>query len=92
MSDKIKEKRKQAVALKYEPAADVAPKVVAKGSGYMAENIIKTAQETGVPLKEDDELIEYLMSLNIYEEIPAELYPIIAEILAFIYRIDGQYR
>ncbi len=92
MSDKIEEKRKQAVALKYEPLTDVAPKVVAKGSGYMAENIIKTAQETGVPLKEDDELIEYLMSLNIYEEIPAELYPIIAEILAFIYRIDGQYR
>lgn len=88
MADKLDDKIKQAVALKYEPETDAAPIVVAKGSGYIAENIIKTAQESGVPLKEDDDLINYLMSLELYEEIPPELYPIIAEILAFIYRID----
>ncbi|NLB88394.1 MAG: flagellar biosynthesis protein FlhB [Syntrophomonadaceae bacterium] len=85
MEEKLKQK---AVALKYDAEVDQAPIVVAKGKGYIAENIINTAQESGVPIKEDNELIDYLMSLDLYEEIPPELYPIIAEILAFIYRVD----
>lgn len=85
MDEKLNQK---AVALKYDPEVDQAPVVVAKGKGYIAETIINTAKESGVPIKEDNELINYLMSLDLYEEIPPELYSIIAEILAFIYRVD----
>ncbi|NLJ72536.1 MAG: flagellar biosynthesis protein FlhB [Syntrophomonadaceae bacterium] len=88
MADNKENIIKQAVALKYEPISDTAPVVVAKGKGLLADNIIKTAQANEVPIKEDNDLINYLMSLELYQEIPPELYPIVAEILAFIYRID----
>lgn len=85
MDEKLNQK---AVALRYDQEVDQAPVVVAKGKGYIAESIINTANQSGVPIKEDSDLIDYLMSLELYEEIPPELYPIIAEILAFIYRVD----
>jgi len=78
----------KAVALRYEPEKDAAPVVVAKGRGFVAEKIKEIAGEAGVPLKEDKELADYLMKLNLYEEIPPELYLVIAEILAFIYSMD----
>ena len=83
---------KKAVALKYDQDKSSAPLVVAKGKGYIAENIVKAAQDSGVPLKEDNELINYLMSLELYEEIPPELYQVIAEILAFIYKANQDYK
>lgn len=79
---------KKAVAIKYDPKKSQAPVVVAKGKGYIAENIVKAAKDSGVALKEDNELINYLMSLELYEEIPPELYQVIAEILAFIYKAN----
>lgn len=88
MSERMK---KKAVAIKYDQKKSAAPVVVAKGKGYIAENIVKTAQDNGVPLKEDNELINYLMSLELYEEIPPELYQVIAEILAFIYKTNDEY-
>jgi flagellar biosynthesis protein len=83
---------KKAVALKYDQDKSAAPVVVAKGKGYIAENILKTAQDNGVPLKEDNDLINYLMSLELYEEIPPELYKVIAEVLAFIYKSNQDYK
>lgn len=83
---------KKAVAIKYDQGKMSAPIVVAKGKGYIAENIVKTAQDYGVPLKEDKDLINYLMGLELYEEVPPELYPVIAEILAFIYRANKNYK
>jgi len=62
--------------------------VVAKGRGYIAERIREIARESGVLIKEDRQLADYLMALDLYEEIPAELYPVIAEILAFIFRMN----
>lgn len=92
MEDKIQDKLKQqAVALRYDLETDVAPVVVAKGQGYIADSIVKLAEASGIPVKEDAKLMEYLMSLDLYEEIPPELYPIIAEILAFIYRMDQEF-
>ncbi|MGI5912342.1 MAG: EscU/YscU/HrcU family type III secretion system export apparatus switch protein [Syntrophomonadaceae bacterium] len=81
----------KAVALRYIPQKDQAPVVVAKGSGFIAEQIKEVARESGIPLKEDQELVKYLMSLDLYEEIPPHLYAIIAEILAFIYSMDREY-
>jgi flagellar biosynthesis protein len=77
---------KKAVALKYERYKDSAPKVVAKGKGVIAEKIIEVAKQYGVYLKEDPTLVEVLSGLELYEEIPEELYKVIAEIFALIYQ------
>ncbi len=83
-------KNKKAVALKYEKGKDNAPKVVAKGKGKVAENIIKIAKENNIHIEENPELVELLSTLEIYEEIPPSLYMAVAEILAFIYRTKGK--
>ncbi len=77
---------KKAIALKYEREKDNAPKVVAKGKGVVAQRIIEIAEENGIYIKEDPELIEILSTLDIYEEIPEELYKAVAEILVFVYK------
>ncbi|WP_019532515.1 EscU/YscU/HrcU family type III secretion system export apparatus switch protein [Paenibacillus ginsengihumi] len=79
---------KKAVALKYLPDQPGAPKVVAKGSGRTAETIINKAKESGVPLQEDASLVEVLSKLDLDQEIPPELYELVAEVLSFIYRSD----
>jgi flagellar biosynthesis protein len=77
---------KKAVALKYERYKDSAPKVVAKGKGVIAEKIIEIAKQHGVYLKEDPTLVEVLSGLELYEEIPEELYKVVAEIFVLIYQ------
>lgn len=86
----MSEESKKAVALKYEPEKDSAPKVVAKGRGYIAEKIIEIARQHGIPLKEDEAMVEVLSKLELYEEIPVELYKAVAEILVFVYQIKGK--
>ncbi|KQL44355.1 EscU/YscU/HrcU family type III secretion system export apparatus switch protein [Brevibacillus choshinensis] len=81
-------KRKQAVALKYQAGTMEAPKVVAKGKGYVAENMLKTAKEHQIPVQEDPSLVEVLGKLDLNQQIPPELYQVVAEILAFVYRLD----
>lgn len=81
------DKRRRAAALKYSPPKDSAPKIVAKGSGKIADRILELAKQHNVPLKEDPQLIEILSSLDLYQEIPPELYKAVAEILAFVYKM-----
>ena len=77
---------RKAVALKYMPNDHQAPVVSAKGQGYVAESILAKAREHGVPVQEDASLVEVLSRLDIDQEIPAELYQLVAELLSFIYR------
>jgi flagellar biosynthesis protein len=79
---------KKAVALKYDPEKAAAPVVVAKGKGLLAEEIMRRASESGVPLQEDPSLVEVLSKLDLEQEIPPELYKLVAEILSFVYRSD----
>jgi flagellar biosynthesis protein len=79
---------KKAVALKYSPGAQSAPVVVAKGRGHIAEAILERAREHGVPVQEDASLVEVLSKLELDQEIPAELYQLVAELLSFVYRSD----
>lgn len=74
---------KTAVALSYEPE-DGAPRVVASGTGYLAEKIIEKAKESHVPLHQDSKLAETLSKLEIGDAIPPELYHVVAEILVFV--------
>lgn len=82
----------KAVALRYNQEQDDVPVVVAKGQGFLAEKIKEVADMSGVPIQEDKQLVEYLMSLNLYEEIPAQLYAVVAEVLAYIYSMNKKYR
>lgn len=79
---------KKAVALKYDPGQGESPVVAAKGSGLLAERILETAKEHGIPVQEDAALVEVLSKLDLDQQIPAELYDLVAEILTFIYRSD----
>ncbi|MGF9715114.1 MULTISPECIES: EscU/YscU/HrcU family type III secretion system export apparatus switch protein [Paenibacillus] len=79
---------KKAVALKYAPDISAAPKLIAKGKGRLAESIMEKARENGVPIQEDPSLVEVLSKLDLDQEIPPELYKLVAEVLTFIYRSD----
>ncbi|WP_113929878.1 EscU/YscU/HrcU family type III secretion system export apparatus switch protein [Bacillus sp. P14.5] len=83
-------KRKQAVALQYAADKQQAPKVVAKGKGLIADNILDRAKEYEIPVQEDPALVELLGSLDINESIPEELYQAVAEVFAFLYRVDKE--
>ena len=80
----MNEEIKKAVALKYDPEEDKAPLVVAKGRGEVAERIIKLAKEKGIPITEDKNLVEALIKIDLYEEIPSELYEAVAKVIAFV--------
>lgn len=85
-------KTKKAVALLYAAERSSAPQVVASGRGQIAERIVETAREHGLHIMEDPDLLEILSKVPVGEEIPEELYQAVAEILAFVYRINGKYK
>ena len=81
---------KRAVALRYEAAENSAPRVVATGSGEAAAAILAAAEEHGVPVEEDDALLEMLATCEVGEEIPPELYEAVAELLTWLHRLEGR--
>ena len=86
--EKDKEKPKQhAIALSYHQENN-APKVIAKGSGYIAEKILTTAKQHSVPIYKNKTLVSMLMAVELDREIPPELFQAVAEVLAYIYRVD----
>jgi flagellar biosynthesis protein len=85
--DENKKKRIKAAALGYDQEKDIAPKMLAKGGGLVAEKIIEMAKENNIPIKEDPFLVAALQSLDVDEVIPPELYKVVAEVLAYIYRV-----
>lgn len=84
---KKRQEIKEAAVIKYEPG-EGAPKVVAKGKGRVAEKIIETAQEHHVPVHEDAELAHMLNLLKLGDEIPPELYEVVAQVLIFVSDLD----
>ena len=83
---------KRAVAILYEDSEKSAPKVVASGKGTIAEKIIETAQEAGIHIQQDANLIELLAKVDVGEEIPVELYQTVAEVLAFVYKVNNRFK
>ena len=81
---------KKAVALGYDIDKDNAPRVVAKGKGESAENIIKIAQLHNLPIKQDEDLVELLSKVELDREVPEKLYLAVAEVFSFIYKITNQ--
>jgi flagellar biosynthesis protein len=82
------EPQRQAIALRYEPKKDAAPRLVAKGRGALAEKILELARLYNIPIRQDKKLLQILSRLDLEEKIPPEVNNAVAEILAFIYRLS----
>ncbi len=80
--------QQQAVALAYE-TGDFAPKVLAKGYGAIAEQIIATAQEQGLFVHESKDLVAMLMQVDLDDHVPEALYQVIAEILSWLHHLES---
>lgn len=81
-------KIEKAAALGYDPERDDAPRLLAKGAGRLAREIIETARAHGIPLREDPGLVELLAGVDVDREIPEALYRAVAEVLAFVYLLE----
>jgi flagellar biosynthesis protein len=79
--------RRAAVALQYAEHSE-APKVVAKGQGLIAQAIIARAREAGIYVHESPELVGLLMQVDLDQHIPPQLYVAVAEVLAWVYRLE----
>ena len=85
-----RDKKKLAIALKYDKDHNDAPKVIAKGIGRIAENIVEKGKEEGIAAVENKGLANELFKLEINDEIPSELYTAVAEILTYVYKLDNE--
>lgn len=85
-----KKRQQTAVALRYNGDEGNAPTIKAKGRGPIAERIIETAKLHGVPIQTDPDLVEVLAALDLDMEIPEEIYAVVAELLAFVYRTNNK--
>lgn len=81
--------RKAAVALGYDPTQNAAPRVLAAGQGEIARMIQSVAEAHGVPIHQDHPLAQALVRLEVGSQIPPELYRAVAEVLAFLYKLES---
>jgi flagellar biosynthesis protein len=81
----------KAVSLQYKKGRNAAPKVTAKGQGWMADSIIKMAQENNIPIREDKDLLHLLSEIDVGQEVPESLYKVVAELLAWVYKLNQNY-
>jgi len=86
----MEKNKPRAVALRYDPDLDNAPKIMAKGAGVIAEKIIENAEEAEVNIYQDAALVNDLTRMDIGENIPPDLYEVVAQILVFISDLDKQ--
>ena len=84
--------RRAAAALRYDPDRDRAPKLLARGYRELADRIIALAKEHNIPIHEDRDLVAVLAKLDLDQEIPPELYRAVAELLAFVYRVNNRWK
>ncbi|HMU82886.1 MAG TPA: EscU/YscU/HrcU family type III secretion system export apparatus switch protein [Leptospiraceae bacterium] len=84
------EEQKKAAALRFDPATDRAPRIVASGVGTLAEDIVRTAEESGVKVVEDGNLAGFLLDLPAGIEIPENLYKAVSSIFAMLIRLEGE--
>ena len=81
---------KVAVGLNYEPGSAAAPRVIAKGRGELAERLLTIAEEHGVPIRRDPDLLQYLTATQLGDEVPEEVYGAVAAMIAFLWRLNDE--
>ncbi|NPA59844.1 MAG: type III secretion system protein [Epsilonproteobacteria bacterium] len=79
---------KKAAALRYDASKESAPRLLAKGNGKSAQNIIKLAKLHDIPIKKDEDLIELLSKVELDKEVPEAMYKAVAEVFSFIYKMS----
>ena len=89
-SQKNTSKERKAAALSYDKAKNNAPKVVAKGQRYLADEIIRIADKYEIPIKKDEDLMGMLDTIEVNQEIPPQMYKAVAEIFSFIYQLANK--
>src|SRR5436190_7812029 len=89
-TDKPFDKDKLAVALSYDRLQEHAPKIAAKGKGYIAEQILELAKKHNIEIREDKDLVVLLSKLEVDSFIPIEAYAAVAEILAYVYKANDK--
>ncbi|MDR3209095.1 MAG: EscU/YscU/HrcU family type III secretion system export apparatus switch protein [Oscillospiraceae bacterium] len=82
---------KRAAAIRYDPESDGAPVLTAFGEGHMAERIVASAEASGVPVVPDAGLASVLARMSVGDEVPAELYEVVAKLLVFVGEMDHSY-
>lgn len=82
-------KQSTAVAVRYDAQKEESPRVVATGKGLIAERILELAREHGVPIYQDPDLVELLARVELFDEIPPELYTAVAEVLVWVYKVNA---
>ena len=88
MKDPRRDGEPEAVGLRYQPEGDAAPRVVARGRGEVARRIREVAEEHGVPVRSDPDLLELLAQARLGDEVPEALYGVVAELIAFLWRVN----
>ena len=83
-------RKQKAAALRYDKEKENAPRVIAKGEGKTAENIIKIAELHNLPIKKDEDLMELLSKVELDKEVPEALYKAVAEVFSFVYRVTNK--
>ncbi len=93
MDDKEKKggRIRRAAALSYDPGKDQVPVLSAYGEGYVAERIVEKALEAGVPVQRDPNLAGMLARMSVGDEIPQQLYEVVARVLIFVSEVDRSY-
>ncbi len=81
---------KRAVGLQYDPESAGAPRVVAKGRGELAERLLAIAEEHGVPIRRDPDLLQFLTATQVGDEVPEEVYGAVAALIAFLWRLNDE--
>ena len=86
-----RENRLKAAALRYDRRKEGIPRMIAKGDGLVAEKIIALAEEHGIPITRDPDLVTILSKMDLGQAISPDLYEIVAELLVFIYRLKEKW-
>ena len=89
--DENKKNVKRAAAIKYDPDDNNVPVLAAFGEGYLADKILSVARESGVPVVPDASLASLLSKVSIGDDIPPELYEVVAKVLVFVGEVDRGY-
>ena len=80
--------RQVAIALGYDRRTDRAPRILGLGRGETAREILALARDHGIAIREDGDLTALLERIPLFEEIPPRLYPVVAEVLLYVYRMS----
>ena len=93
-TDTLRNREQQAIpktiAVAVEEAGGATPKVSATGRGFVAEQILEIAFARGIKVREDADLVQVLAALDVDTDVPTEAFAAVAEILAYVYRSNGQ--